>query len=137
VLSKKGNDWMKIEHVAMQVEDTPAMADWYCTNLGFTVKRSSDTPKPVRFLADETGEVMIEIYSNPAVATPNYASMDPLILHLAFVCNDVPETIDRLLAVGATLVSGPDHLENGDVLAMLRDPWGLAIQLCYRNVPML
>ena len=123
--------------MAMQVKDTPAMTDWYCENLDFTIKRSSDEPKPVRFLADETGQVMIEIYSNPAIETPDYASMDPLILHLAFVCNDVPRTIDRLLAAEAKLISGPDHLENGDILAMLRDPWGLAIQLCYRADPMV
>ena len=128
---------MKIEHMAMQVKDTPAMTDWYCENLDFTIKRSSDEPKPVRFLADETGQGMIEIYSNPAIQTPEYRAMDPLILHMAFVCETVPETAERLVAAGSELISGPDHLPTGDTLAMLRDPWGLAIQLCHRAEPMI
>ena len=128
---------MKIEHFAYQVEDPAGVADWYGRHLGFAVKRSSDEPVPVRFLADESGQVMIEIYNNPAVRAPDYASMDPLLLHLAFVCENVPETCERLEAAGALRISGPDHLENGDQLAMLRDPWGLAIQLCYRGEPMI
>lgn len=128
---------MKIEHVAYQVVDATAVADWYGEHLGFTVRRGTEKPFSVYFLADESGDVMIEIYSNPAVQTPDYRAMDPLLLHLAFVCGTVPETAERLIAAGAELVSGPDHLPTGDTLAMLRDPWGLAIQLCHRAEPMI
>ena len=128
---------MKIEHFAYQVEHAGESADWYCANLGFSIKRSSDAPVPVRFLADETGQVMIEIYNNPTVTTPDYGSMDPLLLHMAFVCDKVPETVEKLVAAGATLVSGPEVTGMGDELAMLRDPWGLAIQLCNRADSMI
>ena len=127
---------MKIEHVAYQVEEPAAVADWYCGNLGFRVKRAADEPVPVRFLADESGDVMIEIYNNPKVGTPDYASMDPLILHLAFVCSDIPGTVERLTAAGARLLL-EETTPAGDTLAMLRDPWGLAIQLCRRAEPMV
>jgi glyoxylase I family protein len=128
---------MKIEHFAYQVKDAVAVAAWYEANMGFVTKRRTDEPFAVRFLADESGDVMIEIYSNPTVQTPDYAAMDPLILHLAFVCNDIPETIQRLEVADATVLSGPDHLPSGDTLAMLRHPWGLAIQLCQRAEPMV
>ncbi len=128
---------MKIEHLAYQVADPATVANWYGEQLGFTVKRASDSPVPVRFLADETGQVMLEIYNNPTVETPDYASMDPLLLHLAFVCDDVPGTVDRLVGAGASKLSGPEKLDSGDQLAMLRDPWGLAIQLCCRAQPMV
>ena len=128
---------MKIEHAAFQVEDTVAMADWYCEHLGFSEKRGSDEPFPVRFLADASGDVMIEIYSNPTITTPDYASMNPLVLHMAFVCDDVQGTVERLTAAGAVLLSGPETTPVGDTLAMLRDPWGLAIQLCQRTEPMV
>ena len=128
---------MKIEHFAYQVEGAAAVADWYEAHMGFVTKRGTDEPFAVRFLADESGDVMIEIYSNPTVQTPDYAAMDPLILHLAFVCETVLETAERLVAAGAEMISGPDHLSTGDTLAMLRDPWGLAIQLCHRAEPML
>lgn len=128
---------MKIEHVAFQVEDPAAMADWYVAQFGFTVKRAVDAPFPVRFLADSSGQVMLELYNNPKLPVPAYGSMDPLLLHVAFVCEDVSGTINRLVESGAGLVGGPDTTSAGDVLAMLRDPWGLAIQLCQRAEPML
>ncbi|VGO13732.1 hypothetical protein PDESU_02289 [Pontiella desulfatans] len=127
---------MKIEHFAFQVEEPADVAAWYVEHFGFTVKRSADAPVPVRFLADETGDVMIEIYNNPAVETPDYASMDPLILHLAFICNDIEGAIERLMDAGANLLT-MDATPHGDTLAMLRDPWGLAIQLCHRAAPMV
>jgi len=127
---------MKIEHFAYQVDDPAAVAEWYCAQLGFSVKRSADAPVPVRFLADASGEVMIEIYNNPKVETPDYASMDPLILHLAFACDDLVGTIERLTAAGAELLL-EETTPLGDTLAMLRDPWGFAIQLCRRAEPMV
>ncbi|MDF7825930.1 VOC family protein [Pontiellaceae bacterium B12227] len=127
---------MKIEHFAYQVKDAVAVSDWYCEHMGFQIKRGIDDPFAVRFLADESGDVMIEIYSNPAVQTPDYASMDPLILHIAFVCNDIAGTIKRLSAAGAELLQ-EENTPFGDTLAMLRDPWGLAIQLCQRAEAMV
>lgn len=129
---------MRIEHFAYQVDKPGEIADWYCEHLGFTIKRSGESPVPVRFLADQSGTVMLEIYNNPAAPhTPDYANMNPLLLHLAFVCDDPEGTTERLTAAGATVVLPPETLDTGDTLAMLRDPWGLAIQLCKRAEPMV
>ncbi|TWT88257.1 Glyoxalase-like domain protein [Pseudobythopirellula maris] len=128
---------MKIEHVAYQVPDPAALGEWYCEHLGFTVARSQDAPVPCRFLADETGAVMIEVYNNPKVTTPDYAAMDPLATHLAFVCEDLGATVERLVAAGATVALPHESLPSGDEVAMLRDPWGMAIQLCCRAEPMV
>jgi len=128
---------MKIEHIGLQVADPAAMADWYIAHLGFVCKRAGDTPVPVRFIADEGGAVMLEVYHNPTVTTPDYPAMDLLLLHVAFVCDDVPGTADRLVRAGATVLSPPQTAPNGDVLAVLRDPWGLAIQLCRRASPLV
>jgi catechol 2,3-dioxygenase-like lactoylglutathione lyase family enzyme len=127
---------MKIEHVAFQVADPAAMAAWYVEHLGFSVRRSSDEPVVARFLADVSGAVMLEVYRNPKAGVPDYASMDPLLLHVAFVCEDVPAAVARLTAAGASRVSGPETL-GGDELAMLRDPWGLPIQLAKRKRAMI
>lgn len=128
---------MKIEHFALQIQFPAEAAAWYERHLGFVCKRASDAPVPVRFLADESGSVMLELYNNPKMTTPDYSAMDPLLLHLAFVCEDVPGKAESLAAAGATLLSGPETTPAGDQLAMLRDPWGLAIQLCRRANPML
>lgn len=93
-------------------------------------------PVPVRFLADSSGEEMLELYNNSKVGVPDYANMDPLTLHIAFVCDDVAAMVDRLVAAGAILVSGPEEI-NGDGMAILRDPWGVATQLCDRRKPMI
>jgi glyoxylase I family protein len=128
---------MRIEHIGIQVQLPGPMADWYIAHLGFECKRSGDSPVPVRFISDGSGKVMLEVYNNPAALVPDRAAMDPLLLHVAFVCDDVPGTVERLIRAGATLDSGPETKPNGDELAILRDPWGLAIQLCRRGIPMV
>jgi catechol 2,3-dioxygenase-like lactoylglutathione lyase family enzyme len=128
---------MRLEHIALPVLDPPAVAQWYTEHLGFTVKRRIDSPVPTRFLADTAGHVMLEVYNNPSVEVPNYAAMDPLSLHLALISDDVQADYDRLVGVGAESVQPPHRSEAGDHLAMLRDPWGLALQLCKRGRAMV
>jgi catechol 2,3-dioxygenase-like lactoylglutathione lyase family enzyme len=124
---------MKMEHIGIQVKDAEEVARWYCENLGFTVKRSVDGDAPVRFIADSGGAILFEMYHNPNVLLPDYASMDPMVLHFAFNCADVPATVGALVEAGASLVKAPITTEAGDELAMLRDPWGLPIQLANRK----
>ena len=128
---------MRIEHIGIQVENPAAMADWYIANLGFSCRRSADAPVPVRFIADDSGRVMLEIYRNPSVQVPDYSAADPLTLHVAFACGDIPGTMARLIAAGATVFSAPQKAGNGDELAILRDPWGLPIQLAHRATPLV
>ncbi|MFP4052553.1 MAG: VOC family protein [Phycisphaerae bacterium] len=128
---------MRIEHIAWQVKDPAAVADWYVQQLGFQIKRSADEPTPVRFIADDSGSVMLEIYNNPAAPIPNYAQQDPLVLHLALVSDDPAADSDRLQAYGATFVEEVGPNDNGDYLIMLRDPWGLPLQLAKRGTPMV
>jgi glyoxylase I family protein len=127
---------MKIEHIAFQVADPAAMADWYVKHLGFKVLRSSDEPVAARFMADDCGAVMLEVYRSPSLPVPDYRSMDPALMHVAFVCDDPAGAVAALTAAGASLVRRPEILGE-DELAMLRDPWGLAIQLAKRKHPMV
>lgn len=131
---------MKIEHVAFQLSDPVAAADWYCKHLGFTIKRGSAAPPSAYFLADATGQVMIEIYRNPKAPVPDYRAMNPLLLHLAFQV-DPGQTVaavrDRLLTAGATAEGDIVRADNGDAIAMLRDPWGFPIQFVQRAQPMV
>lgn len=128
---------MKIEHFAYMVERPADVAAWYCRHLGFTIRRSMDKTPWMHFLADESGHTVVEIYNNPTQTVPRYAGQDPLLFHIAFVCPDIEGTIARLVSAGATVVSPPTATEAGDTLAMLRDPWGLAIQLTRRREPIV
>jgi uncharacterized glyoxalase superfamily protein PhnB len=128
---------MKIEHFAYQVDDPVAVADWYVAHLGCQVRRSSGPPGNARFLADSAGAVMLEIYNNPRVTTPDYRRMDPLLLHVAFSSADPAADRDRLVAAGATVAEELATTPAGDTLVMLRDPWGFPVQLARRAAPML
>jgi glyoxylase I family protein len=127
---------LSFEHAALNVSDPRAMANWYVAHLGMQVVRRVDEPPHTHFLVDAGGAAMIEIYGNPKAPVDTYASLHPLQLHLAFTCADPGGGADRLVSAGATLVEHA-HLPDGSHLAMLRDPWGLPIQLCRRAVPML
>ena len=126
---------MKIEHVAFNVANADEMAAWYVENLGMTVVRHAEENQ-THFLADDSGTVLVELYSNPAAPVPDYAAMHPLMLHLALVSNDIEGDKERLLAAGATLFSDQSS-DDGTRLVMLRDPWNFAIQLCKRGTSML
>lgn len=127
---------MKIEHFAINVKDPVAMAAWYVANMGLTVVRKSDGAACTHFLGDNSGQVMVEIYNNPPDQVPDYASMNPLLLHLAFVCGNPDQKRAELELAGASFVEEV-HIKDGSHLVMMRDPWGLAIQLCKRGVAML
>ncbi len=127
---------MKLEHFALNVPDPVAMTDWYVKHLGMTVKRSQDQSPFMHFLADDSGQIMIELYNNPAAAVPSYPDQDPLIVHMAFVAEDPDSVKASLEAAGASLVSDT-HFDDGTHLLMMRDPWGIAIQFCKRGTPMI
>jgi catechol 2,3-dioxygenase-like lactoylglutathione lyase family enzyme len=127
---------MKIEHFAFNVLDPVAVAAWYTQNLGLSIARQMTEAPYTHFLADSSGAVMLEIYNNPPDQVPPYAEMDPLLLHIAFVSVDPDADKDALLDAGATFVEQL-HMDDGSHLVMLRDPWGLALQLCKRATPML
>jgi predicted enzyme related to lactoylglutathione lyase len=62
--------------------------------------------------------------------------MHPLRLHVAFATSDPDGARRALVAAGASFVDETTR-EDGTRLLMLRDPWGLAIQLCKRAEPLL
>ncbi len=128
---------MNIEHIGLQVEDSAAAADWYVANLGFRIVRSGGAPGYARFVADEDGETLLEIYHNQSLSVPDYGAMDPLIIHIAVSVEDVPATAEKLIAAGGTLVGEIGGNDAGDELAMIRDPWGLTLQLMKRAQPLV
>lgn len=127
---------MKLEHTALNVEQPVLMARWYVEHLGLEVKRRTTDAPFAHFLADDGGTVMIEIYGNKEAPLPDYRNMNPAELHLAFVSNDVAADTARLAAAGASIVADVHQL-GADTFAMLRDPWGVPLQLVKRATPMI
>jgi glyoxylase I family protein len=127
---------LQIEHVALNVVDPVAIADWYVAHLGMRIVRRVEGPPHTRFVADSAGRTVLELYRNDAARIPDYASMDPLELHLAFDSADPDADRAALVAAGATAHS-ETRLPDGSRLVMLRDPWGLGLQLCDRITPLI
>jgi catechol 2,3-dioxygenase-like lactoylglutathione lyase family enzyme len=128
---------VKIEHVALQVADPVGLSRWYVEHLGLTVKRSQSESPFGHFLADDGDAVMLEFYGFPHISVPDYAGMEPMLLHLAFHVDDVAGTRARLMRAGATAVGEVQSNDAGDEVAMLRDPWGIAVQLVRRRSRMI
>ncbi|MSU23301.1 MAG: VOC family protein [Opitutus sp.] len=125
---------MKFEHFALNVPDARAHARWLVAQLGFTVARNFDVPPYMHFLADETGRLIVELYSSPAATIPDYQTQHPLVFHLALVSADTVADRARLEQAGATFFA-EDTLPDGSRLLMMRDPWGLPLQFCQRAKP--
>ncbi len=125
---------MKFEHFALNVPDARAHAQWLVTHLGLTVARKNEAVPYMHFLSDETGRVVVELYSNPGAIVPDYKTQHPLVFHFALVSTDTVADRARLEKAGATFF-GEDALPDGSRLLMMRDPWGLALQFCHRKAP--
>ena len=126
----------RIEHVAFNVAEPVETAAWYVEHLGMRVARYSGGPTEIHFLADAAGASVIELYRNPVAVIPDYNAMHPMQMHLAFLVDDADAEAARLSAAGATLEDTTD-LPDGSRLVMLRDPWGIALQLVRRVQPLL
>lgn len=127
---------MKFEHFALNVPNASAMSSWYEEHLGLRVRKKMAEPPYMTFLADDSGTVMLELYSNPKGETLEFTKLHPLAVHLALVSEDPAVDKARLIRAGAEEISD-DTLPDGSHLVMLRDPWGVCLQLCKRAVPML
>jgi len=125
---------MKFEHFALNVPDVRAMSRWYVEHLGFMIVRHREDAPFTHFLADETGRVIVELYSNPAAVMPDYAAAHPLVFHVALFTIDARAEQARLEKAGAKLFL-EENMPDGSRLTMMRDPWGVPLQLCQRTKP--
>ena len=126
---------MILEHFALNVSEPHKMKDWYVKHLDLTiVSEMSEAPFMI-FLADESGRVIFELYNNPAGEFLDFREMHHLTMHCAFEVKNAAAEQTRLQSAGCSFVEEVSK-EDGSHLVMLRDPWGLALQLCQRGVRM-
>lgn len=123
---------MRFEHFALNVESPVKMAQWYIEHMGLHLVFESDEPPFMRFLADDNDQVVMELYQNPNAPITDHSKNHHLVFHMAFESVDAGADKQRLVAVGASFIEekGPDQ---GTHLVMLRDPWGIPLQICQRK----
>jgi glyoxylase I family protein len=125
---------MRFEHFAINVEDAVGLGDWLVTHLGFVITRAMSEPPFTRFLADDSGRVVVELYSNPGAEMLDLSAMHPLVFHLALAVPDAAGARKALECAGAVMLTD-DILADGSHLVMMRAPSGLPVQLCQRAIP--
>ena len=124
---------MRIEHIALNVSDPERISNWYCKHLGMNVLNRIG---PSLFLHDENQSVVLEMYCNPPDEVPDYRLLNPLNFHIAFYSENLLKDYERLLQAGATAVGNRPTDDDSHGYFMLRDPWGLPIQLIRRKNPL-
>ena len=127
---------MKMEHVAINVPEPTAMAEWYTEHLGMRIILAGKEPPYMHFIADDAGSMM-ELYNNTTAPMPDYANMSPFNFHMAFSSTDIEADRARMLAAGATTVTDITVTARGDKLLFLRDPWNIPFQFVQRSSPLL
>lgn len=127
---------MVFEHFALNVVNPIETAKWYVDNCEMKIVKGSDKSPFAHFLADKTGRLAIEIYKNDTANIIDLKTKHPLEFHFAFMVKNAEEIKNQLIGNGATFEEEL-HLEDGSHLIMLRDPFGIPLQLCQRGIPMM
>ena len=125
---------MVFEHIALNVKNVEDIKDWYVANVGLKVVSEQSQAPFMTFLEDSTGRVILELYHRPEEEITNFKTKHPLSFHMAFVSQNAEKDKTRLLDKGASYVEEITK-EDGSHLVMLRDPWGMPLQLCHRTKP--
>lgn len=128
---------MKLEHVALNVAEPKAQAEWWAKNMDMKIVLSNDESPYIHFIVDSAGVSMLELYNNPAAPPPDYAAINCFSLHIAFSSSDIEADRAKLIAGGATAEGEVTSTPTGDKLAFLRDPWQTPFQLVERAKPLI
>jgi catechol 2,3-dioxygenase-like lactoylglutathione lyase family enzyme len=123
-----------LEHVALAMPDPAAAAEWYARNLGCTLVRASSEPPYAHFLRPRGSGVLIELFRHDDATPPDYRKVHAMAAHLAFAVDDVDAAIERLIAADAIADLDPVATPAGDRFGVVRDPWGVPLQLITRAV---
>ncbi len=127
---------MTFEHFALNVPKPVEMGQWYIDNCEMKLVKSKEEYPFTRFLADKSGQVVLEIYSNTSARIPEYSKQHPLEFHFALKVENPVKIKEKLIEAGAK-VEEEIKLDDGSHLIMLRDPFGIPLQLVKRGKPLV
>ncbi|MEX0291067.1 MAG: VOC family protein [Flavobacteriaceae bacterium] len=123
---------MVFEHFALNVDRIGDRINWYVDHIELEVMSRQTSSPYMTFLADSSGRVILELYHRSDELMTDFKRQHPLTFHLAFVSEDAEKDKERLLNAGASFEEEVNK-EDGSKLVMLRDPWGMPLQLCQRT----
>ena len=126
-----------IQHIGFNVYNPIEVSNWYIQNLGMKLIRQGNAPEHVTFIADSGNNMEIEFYNKEKFHKIEFQKIDVLTFHFAFLTDNINLIESKLITAGAKLVEKTTKTPTGDKVAMLRDPWGMPLQLVQRSNPMI
>lgn len=126
-----------IQHIGINVNNPIEVSNWYIQNLGMKLIRRGKAPQNVTFIADSGSYMEIEFYNKEKIDKIDFQKIDVMTFHFAFLTDSINLIESKLVAAGAKLIEKTTETPAGDKVAMLRDPWGMPLQLVQRSIPMI
>ena len=125
---------MKLEHVALYVQDLEAMKDFYVRHFGAIPNQKYHNPRTglqTYFLSFDDG-ARLELMQRPAMSPKSRGEYPLGYVHISFKLN-TPEKVDQLTKTlqesGCPLLNGPRSTGDGYYESVLADPEGNLIEL--------
>ena len=123
---------MLLHHIHIKSFDPTASADWWSEAFGLVVESDEVRPEGDRFVRC-IGENGIPVFFSGPRSGEHLEPAVPAarvgLEHIGFHSDEITTDIDRLVGMGATLVSVPERLASGKVIAFLHTPDGVRVEL--------
>jgi len=119
-----------IEHTAIASRDIAALAEWYVSNLGFTINYKSDN---AIFVRAENGTMLELIHADDDRGPQTMKTQG--IRHLALSVGAFEPALARLREKNVEFLGEPME-SKGNRVVFFSDPEGNILHLLYRPIPL-
>ena len=122
----------EFDHVHLKAPDPKAIADFYVRAFGFKIISDAVRPYGDRFLRCETSDGSVVNISGARTDEKmgdSDASAHWGLEHMGIKVEDMAAEIARLTGMGAQLMEGPVDVAGGPIIAFIKAPGGVRIEL--------
>ena len=122
----------EFDHIHLKAVDPKAVADWYVRAFNFKIVSDAMRQWGDLFIRCETTDGSIVNISGSRTDESmgdSDASAHWGLEHIGIKVDDMANEIDRLGKLGAQLLEGPVDVPNGPIIAFIKAPGGVRIEL--------
>lgn len=124
---------MRIEHIGFLVSEPISIGNWYKEYLNLKIIKSfGNNEEGAVFLKDAKTGTILEFGKFKETLNFNYNELKPLQIHIAIECQDPLELAKKLESAGAMIIGESPKAEVKNERILVKDPWGITIQLINR-----
>lgn len=122
----------EFDHVHLKAPDPKPIADWFVSAFGFKIISDAVRPWGDRFIRCETSDGAVVNISGARTDEKmgdSDASAHYGLEHMGIKVEDMSAEIPRLTAMGAQLMEGPVDVAGGPIIAFIKAPGGVRVEL--------